>query len=55
MALGMTRGKIFKSILAPQSIKIAIPNIGSMYIGMIKDTSTFAIIGMVEVVRVTQN
>jgi len=36
-------------------VKIAIPNIGSMYIGMIKDTSTFAIIGMVEVVRVTQN
>jgi len=55
MALGITRGKIFRSILLPQATKIAIPNIGSMYIGMIKDTSTFAIIGLVEVVRVTQN
>ena len=55
MALGMSRGRVFRSILVPQSIKISIPNIGSMYIGMIKDTSTFAIIGMVEVVRVTQN
>jgi len=55
MALGLTRGRIFRSIMLPQATKIAIPNIGSMYIGMIKDTSTFAIIGMVEVVRVTQN
>jgi ABC-type amino acid transport system permease subunit len=55
MALGISRGRIFRSILLPQATKIAIPNIGSMYIGMIKDTSTFAIIGMVEVVRVTQN
>jgi His/Glu/Gln/Arg/opine family amino acid ABC transporter permease subunit len=55
LALGMTRSKIFRSVLMPQATKIAIPNIGSMYIGMIKDTSTFAIIGLVEVVRVTQN
>ena len=31
------------------------PNIGSMFIGMIKDTSTFTVIGLLEVVRVTQN
>ena len=35
--------------------KIAIPNIGSMFIGMVKDTSTFTVIGLLEVVRVTQN
>ena len=39
----------------PQATKIAIPNIGSMFIGMIKDTSTFTVIGLLEVVRVTQN
>ncbi|MEN9516144.1 MAG: hypothetical protein RLZZ159_10 [Actinomycetota bacterium] len=54
MALGMTRFRIFRSIIMPQGLKIAIPNIGSMYIGMIKDTSTFAVIGLAEVVRVTQ-
>jgi His/Glu/Gln/Arg/opine family amino acid ABC transporter permease subunit len=55
LALGMTRLRIFSSVVIPQATKIAIPNIGSMYIGMIKDTSTFAIIGLAEVVRVTQN
>lgn len=55
LALGMTRIRIFLSVIMPQATKIAIPNIGSMYIGMIKDTSTFAVVGLVEVVRVTQN
>lgn len=55
LALGMTRLRIFLSVIMPQATKIAIPNIGSMYIGMIKDTSTFAVVGLVEVVRVTQN
>lgn len=55
LALGITRLRIFRSVTIPQATKIAIPNIGSMYIGMVKDTSTFAIIGLVEVVRVTQN
>lgn len=55
LALGMTRIRIFLSVVMPQATKIAVPNIGSMYIGMIKDTSTFAVVGLVEVVRVTQN
>ena len=55
LALGMTRLRIFISVIMPQATKIAIPNIGSMYIGMVKDTSTFAVVGLVEVVRVTQN
>jgi ABC-type amino acid transport system permease subunit len=39
----------------PQALKIAIPNIGSMYIGMIKDTSTFTVIGLAELVFVMQS
>jgi hypothetical protein len=42
-------------VTLPQAIKIALPNIGSMFIGMVKDTSTFTVIGLLEVVRVTQN
>ena len=42
-------------IILPQATKIAIPNIGSMFIGMVKDTSVFTVIGLLEVVRVTQN
>jgi His/Glu/Gln/Arg/opine family amino acid ABC transporter permease subunit len=54
-ALGMKPSRVFFSVVLPQAIKIALPNIGSMFIGMMKDTSTFTIIGLLEVVRVTQN
>jgi len=54
-ALGMSRLRIFRSIVMPQALKIAIPNIGSMYIGMIKDTSTFTVIGLAELVFVMQS
>ena len=55
LALGMHPVSAFVSVTLPQATKIAIPNIGSMFIGMVKDTSTFTVIGLVEVVRVTQN
>jgi His/Glu/Gln/Arg/opine family amino acid ABC transporter permease subunit len=54
-ALGMRSIRIFVSVTLPQATKIAVPNIGSMFIGMVKDTSTLTLIGLVEVVRVTQN
>jgi His/Glu/Gln/Arg/opine family amino acid ABC transporter permease subunit len=54
-ALGMRPIRVFFSVVLPQAVKIALPNIGSMYIGMLKDTSTFTVIGLLEVVRVTQN
>jgi His/Glu/Gln/Arg/opine family amino acid ABC transporter permease subunit len=54
-ALGMRQTRIFFSIVLPQATKIALPNIGSMFIGMLKDTSTFTVIGLLELVRVTQN
>ena len=55
LAVGMHPTRVFVQIVLPQATKIALPNIGSMLIGMIKDTSTFTIIGLLEVVRVTQN
>jgi His/Glu/Gln/Arg/opine family amino acid ABC transporter permease subunit len=55
LALGMHPIRVFVQVVLPQATKIAIPNIGSMFIGMVKDTSTFTVIGLVEVVRVTQN
>jgi His/Glu/Gln/Arg/opine family amino acid ABC transporter permease subunit len=53
-ALGMSRTRIFVSVVLPQATKIALPNIGSMLIGMIKDTSVLFIIGVAEVVAVVQ-
>jgi len=53
-ALGMSRARIYTKIILPQTMKIAAPNIGSMFIGLVKDTSTFTVIGMAELVHVTQ-
>jgi His/Glu/Gln/Arg/opine family amino acid ABC transporter permease subunit len=55
LALGMRSIRVFGSVVLPQATKIALPNIGSMFIGMIKDTSVFTVIGLNEVVRETQN
>jgi len=55
VALGLRPARVFLSVVLPQAVKTAIPNIGNMFIGMVKDTSTFAVIGLLEVVRVTQN
>ena len=55
LALGMSPVRVFGQVILPQATKIAIPNIGSMFIGMVKDTSVFTVIGLLEVVRVTQN
>jgi His/Glu/Gln/Arg/opine family amino acid ABC transporter permease subunit len=54
LALGMRRVRIFFSVVLPQATKIAIPNIGSMLIGMVKDTSVLFVIGLTEVVATVQ-
>jgi ABC-type amino acid transport system permease subunit len=55
LALGMGRPRIFVSVVLPQAVKIALPNIGSMLIGMIKDTSVLFIIGLTELFATVQN
>jgi His/Glu/Gln/Arg/opine family amino acid ABC transporter permease subunit len=55
LALGMRPRRVFLKIVLPQATKIAIPNLGSMFIGMIKDTSTFLAIGAAEIIFRTQN
>jgi His/Glu/Gln/Arg/opine family amino acid ABC transporter permease subunit len=50
LALGMRPHRVFLRVVLPQATKIAIPNLGSMFIGMIKDTSTFQIIGATELI-----
>jgi His/Glu/Gln/Arg/opine family amino acid ABC transporter permease subunit len=54
MALGLGKSRTFVQVILPQATKIAIPNIGSMFIGMVKDTSVFTVIGLLEITRVSQ-
>ena len=35
--------RVFRSVTLPQATKIAMPNIGNMFIGMVKDTSVFTV------------
>jgi His/Glu/Gln/Arg/opine family amino acid ABC transporter permease subunit len=55
LALGMRPHRVFLKIVLPQATKIAVPNLGSMLIGMLKDTSTFQIIGATEIIFRMQN
>lgn len=55
LALGMHPLRVFAQVVIPQATRIALPNIGSMFIGMVKDTSTFSVIGMVELTYTVQN
>jgi His/Glu/Gln/Arg/opine family amino acid ABC transporter permease subunit len=55
LALGMRPHRVFFRVVLPQATKVAIPNLGSMFIGMIKDTSTFLAIGAAEIIFRTQN
>ncbi len=55
LALGLKRWQVFFRVTIPQAARIALPNIGSMLIGMVKDTSTFMVIGLVEVVYVSES
>ena len=54
LALGLGKTRTFVQVILPQATKIAIPNIGSMFIGMVKDTSVFTVIGLLEITRVSQ-
>jgi His/Glu/Gln/Arg/opine family amino acid ABC transporter permease subunit len=54
-ALGLKRSHVFVLVVLPQAARIAIPNIGSSLIGMVKDTSVFMTIGLAEVVYVSEN
>jgi len=55
LSLGFRPRTIFFTVLLPQAAKISLPNVGSMLIGMVKDTSTFQVIGLMEVVYVSTN
>jgi His/Glu/Gln/Arg/opine family amino acid ABC transporter permease subunit len=55
LALGMRPHRVFLKVVLPQATKIAVPNLGSMLIGMLKDTSTFSFVGASEIIFHVQN
>jgi len=55
LALGMHPLRVFAQVVIPQATRVALPNVGSMLIGMLKDTSTFSVIGLAELTYTVQN
>lgn len=52
-SIGMTKGQAMRRIILPQSIRTAIPTIGNVYIGLIKDTSLVSVITVTELLYQT--
>ncbi len=53
MSVGMSRPQVFFRVVLPQATRIVIPPTGNMFIGMIKDSSLVYIIGVPELLRVS--
>lgn len=53
LSLGMSRPQAFTQIVLPQAFRISIPPTGNMFIGMIKDSSLVYLIGVPELLRVS--
>ncbi|MCC6469781.1 MAG: amino acid ABC transporter permease [Alphaproteobacteria bacterium] len=54
MALGLSYPKMMTFIILPQALRYAIPNIVSNFIGLFKDTTLVAIIGMFDLLGAIQ-
>lgn len=53
-ALGMSYGQAMRRIIVPQSYRRLIPPVGNELIALLKDSSLVSIMGMVELMKVTQ-
>ncbi len=53
LSVGMSRVQTFFRVVIPQAARIVIPPTGNMFIGMIKDSSLVYIIGVAELLRVS--
>lgn len=53
LSVGMGRARTFFTVIMPQATRIAIPPTGNMFIGMIKDSSLVYLIGVPELLRVS--
>jgi polar amino acid transport system permease protein len=53
LSLGMGQFQAFVRVVLPQAFRIAIPPTGNMFIGMVKDSSLVYLIGVPELLRVS--
>jgi His/Glu/Gln/Arg/opine family amino acid ABC transporter permease subunit len=52
--IGMSPSQSFVWVIMPQALRISIPPIANMFVGMLKDSSLVSVIGVFELIRQTQ-
>lgn len=50
-ALGLARGRIFRRIIVPQMLRIAVPGLNNIWQTTIKDTALVSVVGLQELMR----
>lgn len=54
VSIGLTGRQAFFHVVAPQAIRVVIPAVGNEYIGLVKGSALVSILGVFELMRVTQ-
>lgn len=54
-AYGMSRWQVFRRVLFPQMMRFALPGIGNNWQVLIKATALVSLIGLIDIVKVTQD
>lgn len=54
IALGLTPVQLARDVIGPQALRIAIPPMGNEYIGLVKGSALVSLLGVFELMRVTQ-
>ena len=55
LTLGLSRRQALQSVVLPQAVRISIPPLGNMWIGVMKDSTLVSILGIQEIMRTAQN
>jgi polar amino acid transport system permease protein/octopine/nopaline transport system permease protein/arginine/ornithine transport system permease protein len=50
-AFGMSKSRVFRRILFPQALRLAIPGLGNLWLTLMKATSITSVIGLTELAR----
>jgi polar amino acid transport system permease protein len=51
LAFGMTRTQVFSRVRLPQAWRFALPSLGNMWQGLLKDTSLVSVLGLEEILK----
>ncbi|RJQ50033.1 MAG: ABC transporter permease [Desulfobacteraceae bacterium] len=51
LAVGMSDGTLFRRILVPQVLRLALPGLGNCWLSALKETALVSVIGLIEIMR----